>query len=249
MIFVLKMNLPLLDKVNSVLRNYIRINTPVQLHEFVIMGGTFFNKPGKLIDSLWNTPQNPLLGKGEFYPKFYDSNPGTLELLAMLTKKIRPTTVIETGVANGASTKMFLSSFTEFNLTKSNLYSIDINPQVATPFLLSNPQFHFICIDSRESFTSAMLKIGTVDLFYHDSNHSYNNQMHEYSIAWEMLNSDNGILVSDDINWSNAFLDFCKKVNRIPLILSGTEKFSGLIHKSDKYSFNKLREDSTTSLE
>ena len=104
---MLKKNLPFSDKVRSVLRDQIRTNTPVQLHEFVVMGGRFFNNPGKLIDSLWKTPQNPLLGKGEFYPKFYDSNPGILELLAILIKEIRPTTVIETGVANGASTKKF----------------------------------------------------------------------------------------------------------------------------------------------
>jgi hypothetical protein len=233
-VHALKKLLPYSSKIRSTLRNYIRINTPVQLHEFVMMGGSFFNSPSQVIDSLWKSPSNPLLGKGEFYPLFYDSNPGTLELLAMLIKKIRPANVIETGIANGASTRKILSSFSELNLTNSKLYSMDINPHVATPYLLSNPQFHFICIDSQKSFTSAMHKIGTVDLFYHDSNHSYDNQMHEYSIAWEMLNSDNGILMSDDINWSNAFLDFCKKINRLPLILSDTEKFSGVICKSDK---------------
>ena len=233
-IHALKKLLPPSSKIRIALRNYIHTSTPVQLHEFVMMRGTFFNSPSQVIDSLWKTSSNPLLGKGEFYPLFYDSNPGTLELLVMLIEKIRPTTVIETGVANGASTRKILSSFSKFDLTNSKLYSIDINPHVATPYLLSNPQFNFICIDSQKSFTSAMHKIGIVDLFYHDSNHSYDNQMHEYSIAWEMLNSDNGILMSDDINWSNAFLDFCKKINRLPLILSDTEKFSGVICKSDK---------------
>jgi hypothetical protein len=231
---ILKRLLPFSSKSRSALRNYIRTNTPVQLHEFVLMGSSFHNNPSQMIDKLMQPNSSPLLEKGEFYPLFYDSNLGTLELLSILIEKFRPITVIETGVANGSSTRKILSSFSKSNLINSKLYSIDINPHVATPFLLSNPQFHFICIDSKKSFVNAMYEVGTVDLFYHDSNHSYANQMHEYSIAWEMLNPDSGILMSDDINWSNAFLDFCKKVNRIPILLSDREKFSGIISKPVK---------------
>ena len=234
MIRVLKRLLPFSSKTRGALRNYIRTNTPVQLHEFVIMGGSFYNNPAHMTDQLWKSPSNPLLGPGEFYPLFYDSNSGTLELLSLLIKKVRPMTVIETGIANGASTKKILSSFRESGLINSKLYSVDIHPKVATPKLLSNPQFNFICIDSQKSFANAMHEIGTADLFYHDSNHSYVNQMYEYSIAWEILNLDSGILMSDDVNWSNAFLDFCKKVNRIPMLLSDREKFSGIICKSVK---------------
>jgi hypothetical protein len=174
------------------------------------MGASFHNDPSQMIDQLRKLKSSPPLEKGEFYPLFYDSNPSTLELLSILIEKFRPMTVIETGVANGASTRKILSSFSKSNLINSKLYSIDINPHVATPFLLSNPQFHFICIDSKKSFTNAMYEIGSVDLFYHDSNHSYANQMHEFSIAWEMLNPDSGILMSDDINWSNAFLELIR---------------------------------------
>jgi hypothetical protein len=234
MIRVLKRLLPFSSKTRGALRNYIRTNTPVQLHEFVMIGSSFYNSPADITDQLWKSSSNPLLGPGEFYPLFYDSNPGTLELLSLCIKKFRPMTVIETGIANGASTKKILSSFSESGLINSRLYSVDIHPKVATPILLSNPQFNFICIDSQKSFTNAMHEIGTADLFYHDSNHSYVNQMHEYSIAWEILNPDSGILMSDDVNWSNAFLDFCKKVNRIPILLSDREKFSGVICKSIK---------------
>jgi hypothetical protein len=111
------------------------------------------------------------------------------------------------------------------------LFSLDIDPRVATTDLLSSPQFNFVLIDSQDSFLTAMKEIKIVDVFYHDSDHSYDNQMLEYTAAWEILNSDNGVLVSDDINWSNAFLDFCKKVNRVPLLLSDGGTFSGVISK------------------
>ena len=42
MIRVLKRLLPFSGKTRVALRNYIRTSTPVQLHEFVMMGGLFF---------------------------------------------------------------------------------------------------------------------------------------------------------------------------------------------------------------
>jgi predicted O-methyltransferase YrrM len=144
---------------------------------------------------------------------------------------LRPATVIETGVANGISTRQILSAFKEFNLSDSKLYSFDIDYRVGTSDLLNDPQFNFIVIDSQNSFLDAMKEIQTVDLFYHDSDHSYDNQMLEYETAWEILNPKNGVLVSDDINWSNAFLDFCKKINRTPLLLSDGAKFVGVIFR------------------
>ena len=187
----------------------------------------------KIIESLKNSPDNKLLEKGDFYPLFYNSNPRTLELLKMLIKELRPKTVIETGVANGISTRQILSSFKEYQLGDSKLYSFDIDYRVGTPDLLRDPQFNFVVIDSQNSFLDAMKEIKSVDLFYHDSDHSYHNQMLEYETAWKILNPKNGVLISDDINWSNAFLDFCKKVNRTPLLLSDGAKFAGIICKDN----------------
>ena len=211
--------------------NFNHADAPVQLHEFVLIGGSFFDSPEKIIESLRIAPDNKLLEKGDFYPRFYDSNPRTLELLKMLIKELRPATVIETGVANGISTRQILSAFKEFHLGDSKLYSFDIDYWVGTPDLLNDPQFNFVVIDSQNSFLDAMKEIQTVDLFYHDSDHSYDNQMLEYETAWEILNPKNGVLVSDDINWSNAFLDFCKKINRTPLLLSDGAKFAGVIYR------------------
>jgi predicted O-methyltransferase YrrM len=195
------------------------------------MGGHFYDDPKDVLASLGLVKPSPLLMNCELYPLFFDTNSRTLTLLKLLIKDRRPNTVVETGVANGASTRQILTSFKEFNLVDSKLYSIDVDNRVGTPDLLSNPQFNLVIINSESSFLNAMKEIKSVDLFYHDSNHSYRNQMLEYEIAWEILNPRNGILISDDINWSNAFLDFCKRVNRIPLILSDGGKFSGIILK------------------
>jgi len=204
---------------------------PVQLHDFVIAGGVFFDSPNAIIDSLKKPTVKSSLELGELYQLFYNSNPKTLELLRMLIDEVRPEIVVETGVANGTSTRTILSSFKDYNLLDSKLYSMDVDPRVATPDLMSSPQFNFVIIESSKSFITAMESIKTVDLFYHDSDHSYGNQMLEYSVAWELLNPGAGILMSDDVNWSGAFLDFSKKVNRIPLLLADGGKFSGIIRK------------------
>jgi len=204
---------------------------PVQLHDFTQMGGIFFSSPAQVAEALRTVPKNPLLESGIFYPKFYDSNPQTLELLGFVVQKFSPSKIVETGVANGASTRRILDAFQSFGLTDSRLHSIDVDARVATPDLMKNAQFRFHHLGENDTFEEIMDAIGTIDFFYHDSDHSFRNQMLEYSIAWESLNSENGILMSDDINWSNAFLDFCKKVNRSPLLLADGSTFSGIIVK------------------
>ena len=228
--FILRI-LPFLRLIRNYVNEKKRREAPVQLNDFVMLGSSFFNNPSTLIESIGKKSSSNLLDAGDFYPLFYNSNPGTLELLRSLIREARPNIVIETGVANGASTRKILSSFKEFNLVESKLYSFDIDPRVASPDLVSSTQFNFVAVSSPDSFVTSMNEIKTVDLFYHDSDHSYYNQMLEYSTAWEMLNPQKGILISDDINWSNAFLDFCKKVNRVPFLLSDSGKFTGVIFK------------------
>jgi hypothetical protein len=208
-----------------------RKNAPVQLNDFVLLGGVFFNDPKEMITAVSEDHSPSLLTNGEFYPLYYNSNQKTLDLLRELIKVQRPGCVVETGVANGASTRVILQSFREFDLSNSSLWSFDIDPKVFSSELERNSQFNKQIIDSPSSFLSAIKKIGTIDLFYHDSDHSYENQLLEYNTAWDAL-SHHGILMSDDVNWSNAFLDFCKKVNRAPLLLSDSGKFCGMISKT-----------------
>ncbi len=205
---------------------------PVQLNDFVLAGGLFIENPKAILESLKMPPTtDSKLEQGLFYPNYYDSNKKTLKLLELLIEEFRPLTIVETGIANGKSTRKILEAIMKFNMFDSKLYSFDIDPRVETPDLKKNPQFRFILIDSANRFVESMHEIANVNLFYHDSDHSYENQMSEYTTAWEMLDHKNGILVSDDVNWSEAFLDFCKKVHRRPLLLSEGGKVCGVIRK------------------
>jgi len=110
------------------------------------------------------------------------------------------------------------------------LISCDIDSRVATAELLANPMFEFVEIGTRSDFSDLVERLDKVDLFYHDSDHTYDHQLFEYSTVWEKM-PRGGILVSDDINGSYACLDFCVSVKRVPYVLSDTQKFAGFIQK------------------
>jgi predicted O-methyltransferase YrrM len=202
----------------------------MSLGDYVSTGLMYFDTPEDLIKSLKNPIRNPLLENGEFFPLYYNSGPKTLKFIDLLIEEFKPKVVVETGFGNGMSSRQILASFKKLGLSDSKLYSIDIDPIVSSTELIGDPQFKLILINSSRDFTKKMNSIGKIDLFYHDSDHSYKNQMFEYEIAWEMLN-DGGILATDDVNLSEAFLHFCKKVKKTPLVLCDHGKYSGGIYK------------------
>ena len=197
----------------------------------MVLGASFCNSPSEVMDNLNQPVQHKNSNEGTtLYPKFYDTNPRTLQLLEKLIEHNRPKVVVETGIGNGVSTRTILEAFKKNGLSESYLFSIDSNPYTEYEDLKSNSQFNFKLLDEKNNFRTILQEIPKIDLFYHDSDHSYLNQILEYHLAWQQLNTQ-GALLSDDINWSNAFLDFCVERKVFPMILCDTEKYSGLVLK------------------
>lgn len=203
---------------------------PLQIHHLVLTGATFDSDAGSLFTKFreGQNESQPASRQG-LYPEFFDTNPKTLDLLEKLVLHMSPEVVVETGVANGASTRRILSALSH-NRGTGKLISCDIDDRVATAELMANPMFEFVKIEAQRDFSDLVERLDKIDIFYHDSDHSYDHQLFEYSTVWEKL-PDGGILVSDDINWSYAFLDFCVSVERVPYVLSDTQKFAGFIQK------------------
>lgn len=146
-----------------------------------------------------------------------------------LVRSTKPESVVETGVASGMSSSYILAAL-ESN-SKGHLYSIDL-PSVAAPgtredatkqHVLSPNETGWLIPDrlrgrwtlllrrSSEVLPALLPKIERVDVFLHDSAHSYENMMFEYQTVWPFLR-DGGVLVSDNIGYNRAFVDFSSMV-------------------------------------
>ena len=66
--------------------------------------------------------------------------------------------------------------------------------------------------DSKEKLEPLLKKLIRINMFIHDSEHSYETMMYEFTTAWSYLGK-NDILCSDDINHSKAFDEFIKLHN------------------------------------
>jgi len=160
--------------------------------------------------------------------------------LYMLIRFVKPQVVVETGVHRGVSSLFILQAMSDNG--EGQLYSIDLphaqyesDSGSATKSVLHESKIG-ICVpaalrdrwklilgDSREELPALLAKVGEIDIFLHDSKHTFDHMMWEFQTAWPHITA-NGFLLSDDIHWSNAFAEFSSKV------------------KSDKWEFYRDRQ-------
>lgn len=76
-----------------------------------------------------------------------------------------------------------------------------------------------LCVGgSDEKLNEIFQKYSEIDIFLHDSLHTYQNMMYEFQKSWPQIKSG-GYLLSDDILGNNAFYDFSKHVDKNPFLL------------------------------
>ncbi len=150
------------------------------------------------------------------------------EVLYVLVRALRPETVVETGVALGYSSAYLLQALHDNGTGR--LHSIDLpttDPEGRTNADGVRDRVHLgsaedtgavIPADLRDrweltlgpsnpTLVSVLGKVGPIDIFFHDSEHSYENMMWEYRTAWPSLRPG-GWLLSDDVHWNAAFPEF-----------------------------------------
>lgn len=153
-----------------------------------------------------------------------------------LIREFKPETLVETGVCNGVSTAVMLAAL-EMN-DGGALYSIDLPEYTDTDYdemtfwegkkgaviPKGNPpgwlipdkyrgRWHLVLGRSQEKLPILLNKLGEIDFFIHDSEHSYECMTFEYQQAWKYL-KPGGLLVSDDIKWNSSFDDFSRQHTR-----------------------------------
>jgi predicted O-methyltransferase YrrM len=153
-----------------------------------------------------------------------------------LIRTYKPKIIVETGTSMGWSSYMILSAISRNEI--GHLYSFDLNDSenvknyggvgyLVTEKLKDN--WTLTIGDSKENLEPTLKKLIQIDMFIHDSEHSYEMMMYEYSTAWNYLKKD-GILGSDDINHSDAFEDFTGKFSND---IYGLTEFEEISRKTD----------------
>ncbi len=59
--------------------------------------------------------------------------------------------------------------------------------------------------------------VSQVDMFIHDSRHTYRTMIKEFSVVFPYLR-EGGFLLAHDARYNDSLLDFCEKVGRTPMI-------------------------------
>ena len=156
-------------------------------------------------------------------------------LLYMLVRLNRPQVLLESGVANGYST-FFLTRAIERNGV-GHLHSVDVSSDVA--HLLDERErknWTLHVLDRRHlvaSWKSVLARLGRIDLFLHDSDHTYRWQMCELKTVHPLLN-DEGLLICDDADSSFALIDFARAQGKEPLFLIDRRKVLGVLKMPGK---------------
>ena len=162
--------------------------------------------------------------------------------LYALLRSVRPDVVVETGVANGFSTAFSLLAL-QANGT-GHLHSIDLPREVGRAYepgtfhegagragippgsepgwLIPPPlkeRWTLILGRSQEELPPLLGRLGEIDSFMHDSEHSFECMWFEFNAGWPALRAG-GVLLSDDVNSTEAFARFAAEQGREPVRLA-----------------------------
>jgi hypothetical protein len=148
----------------------------------------------------------------------------------LLCRTFRPGIVVETGVAYGITSSFILKAL-ETN-KHGVLHSIDLPPLSpesdswvgkAIPDPLRS-RWHLHRGASRQMLSPVLEDLGAVDMFVHDSLHTYRNMRWELDLASKYCRS--GVIVADDIQSNRAFAELEGQQWRTMVTVSETQKDS-----------------------
>src|SRR5437867_9349743 len=132
-----------------------------------------------------------------------------------LTRWLRPAVVVESGGFIGMSSAFILKALADENLTTAKLYSIELSEQceqgALIPDELRSVSGSFVPMRGKvEDFLKRDQLPESIDMFLHDSSHSYRHMLWEFRQFWPRLR-DGGLLVSHDVQMNAAFPEFVAK--------------------------------------
>lgn len=154
------------------------------------------------------------------------------EFVYILIRHLRPSVMVETGVFDGHATALELEAFHRNG--SGLLISLDLparNTIVGSTHVMDDTtlpagrdpgwlipaslksQHRLLLGDSAVTMPAVFAEFPEIDIFMHDSLHTYDHMMLEFRTAWPHVRHG-GLLLSDDVLWSAAFYQFSKKLKR-----------------------------------
>jgi predicted O-methyltransferase YrrM len=153
------------------------------------------------------------------------------QFLYWAVRRLKPRVIVQTGVSNGLSTAFMMLALAK-NGPEGRLHAIDIpaifDPKdaawtrkgvvygVAIPEGRSSgwmvPDIYRDRLDlqlgdAKDLMPKLVDRLDRIDLFFHDSDHTYDHMMFEYAQAMRKL-EPGGTIMADDISWNASLWDF-----------------------------------------
>jgi predicted O-methyltransferase YrrM len=172
-----------------------------------------------------------LINQSSITSKRWNAEENLFVLLYSLIRSNESKFVVETGVANGITTNAIMNALQQSG-KNGELHSFDVLPETRNAYSGSgNWNFHLLPTkNTARKIKGIVSKFSKVDIWVHDSDHGYRWQKFEYLLALASL-SDNGILISDDIDSSSAWGELAKTHFRKSFIIFDSRKFIGIALK------------------
>jgi len=170
----------------------------------------------------------------QILPTWFDASPELAALCYSLVRLTKPSVVVETGVGRGVTSYQILRALKENR--KGILFSIELpmlklgakkDVGVLVPTSLRS-RWKLIYGPGVREMNRLRKQVQNIDMFVHDSNHSYLNQRAEYQFALHWLKKG-GLLVSDDVG-NDALLEASEEFNgRLMMAKQPKSKYIGVI--------------------
>jgi hypothetical protein len=150
-----------------------------------------------------------------------------------VTKHLQPDRVVETGVARGLSSAAILQAMHENQ--RGHLYSVDLPPLRdgwgAQAAIAINPslaeRWTYIRGATRRRLPGLLEQLQCIDVFIHDSLHTYRTMRFELDTAWRRLRKG-GVLVADDIESNLAFEELSSATHAPSIVVRAPSKKGSL---------------------
>ncbi|MCU1283370.1 MAG: class SAM-dependent methyltransferase [bacterium] len=156
--------------------------------------------------------------------------------LYVLTRALKPAAFVETGVLHGITSNYILHalrlngsgrlvsidypSYFESGPTNADGYNDTLPPAKEPGWVIpldNREHWQLVIGPSADALPKVLAELPRLDLFVHDSEHTYATMWNEFGLAWEKL-AAGGVLISDNIDANDAFSGFCRKVQRTPMV-------------------------------